>query len=161
MNPPLKSKTDQEELWYGIKEGIVDTIGTDHAPHLKKDKDKPYWQAPSGVPGVETLLPLLLDAVNQGKLTLSDVVRLTSRNPALIFGIKNKGKIKPGYDADLVIVDMSLEKEVKSLKTRCKWSPYSGMKLRGWPIITIVNGNVVYDHGKINNIKAKEIRLEG
>ena len=107
-------------------------IATDHAPHTKSEKEADYSEAPSGVPGLETMLPLLLDAVNKDRLTLQKLVELTSQNPARIFGIKNKGKIEEGYDADLVIVDMNKEKEVKNeeLFTKCGWSPFNGLKLK-------------------------------
>jgi dihydroorotase len=144
MNPALRGKEDVEALWEGINDGTVDCIGTDHAPHTIDEKEADYWEAPAGVPGLETMLPLLLDAVGKGRLTLKKLVELTSENPAKLFGIKNKGKIEVGYDADLVIVDMSKTKEVKNeeLFTKCKWSPFNGWKIKGWPITTIVNGEV-------------------
>jgi dihydroorotase len=157
MMPPLRKKKDKDSLWDGIDDGTVDTIGTDHAPHTIKEKKSKNF--PVGVPGCETVLPLLLDAVNSNKLSLSQVARLTSRNPAKIFGIKNKGLLAVGYDADLIIVDMELEKKVdnKALRTKCGWSPFHGKILKGWPIMTIVGGNVVFDGSDINDIKAKEV----
>jgi len=114
------------------------------------------------LPGIETMLPLLLDAVNKNKLTLQQVIDLTSKNPAKIFRIKNKGAIKEGYDADLTIIDINLEKEVKAdqLLSKTKWSPFEGKVLKGWPITTIVNGNIVYDNGNVYEIKSKEIKYE-
>jgi len=160
MKPMLKTKEDQIALWKGIEEGIVNTIGSDHAPHTieEKESDNPAY----GVPGVETLLPLMLNAVNEGKISLARVQKLTSENPAKIFGIKNKGKIQVGYDADLTIIDMEKEQKVqnKDMLTKCKWTPFDGMKLKGWPVMTIVNGNIIYDNGKINEILAKEIKIE-
>jgi len=154
MKPSLKFKKDQEALWVGISSGLVDTICTDHAPHTIAEKKKGSW----GVPGEETMLPLLLDAVNAKKLTLQKMVELTAHNPARIFNIKNKGYIKEGYDADLTVIDLKLRKKVqkKDLLTKCKWSPWEGKTLKGWPVMTIVNGNVVYD-GKIHNFKGKEV----
>ena len=111
------------------------------------------------MPGVETMLPLLLNAVNERKLTLEKLVQLVSANPARIFKLKNKGLIKVGYDADLAIVDMRLIKTVKNenMHSKCGWTPYNGMSLRGWPVATIVNGNIVYD-GKIHNeFRGKEV----
>ena len=157
MKPTLKSESDRKALWNALKSGLIDTIGSDHAPHTLKEKKSKT--PPFGIPGLETTLPLLLNAVNKGKLSLTQVVRLTSKNPARIFKLKNKGLIAPGYDADLVIIDMTLEKNVKNnaLFTKCGWSPFNTIKLKGWPVITIINGNIVYDNGKINNIKAKEV----
>src|SRR3989338_8842614 len=162
MNPALRSREDVEALWKAINSGVVDCIATDHAPHKKKEKETDYMEAPSGVPGLETMLPLLLDAVNKKMLTLQQLVKLTSENPARLFGIKNKVNLAVGADADLVIVDMNMEKEVenKKLFTKCKWSPFAGWKLKGWPTTTIVNGNVVYNEGKINNVKGKEVEFE-
>jgi len=160
MNPPLRSREDQVALWIGLRNGRVDIIATDHAPHLKKEKEQSYWKAPSGVPGVSTMLPLLLDAVNKGKLELDDVVRLTANNPARVFRIKDKGFIKPNYDADLVIIDMELKKEVNNeeLNSKCGWSPFHGRVLKGWPVTTIINGNLVFDSGKVyDEEKGKEV----
>jgi len=157
MKPNLKTKDDQKALWEGIHNNKVDTIATDHAPHTKEEKNKINY--PFGVPGCETILPLLLNALNEKKITLKKLINLCCENPAKIFKIKNKGLIKEGYDADLAIVDLNLEKEVNNneLFTKCKWSPFEGWKLKGWPVTTIVNGNVIFTNGKINNIVAKEV----
>lgn len=163
MNPPLRSKEDVDFLWQSINDGTVDTIGTDHAPHLKEEKEKDYWNAPSGVPGSENALALMLNAVNEGKISLNKVTQLMSTNPAKIFNIKNKGQIKVGNDADFCVIEMDLIKEVKDEDqiTKCRWSPYSGIKLKGWPVMTIVNGNIVYDDGNINkDTKGKEIEIK-
>jgi dihydroorotase len=141
---------------------LIDTVGTDHAPHTVQEKKKKEW--PAGVPGCETMLPLLLNAVNEGKISLTKVVKLTSFNPARIFKIKDKGRIAVGYDADLVIIDMNLEKKVenKKLFTKCSWSPFNGKILKGWPVTTIVNGNVVFEKGGINTkYKGKEVEFYG
>ncbi len=159
VKPSLKTDKDREALWKALQSGIVDTIATDHAPHKKEEK---LESEKSGLPGVETMLPLLLDAVNKNRLTLQQVIDLTSKNPAKIFRIKNKGVLKEGYDADLTVIDMDLDKEVTSdkLLTKTKWSPFEGKVLKGWPITTIVNGNIVYDHGNIYEIRSKEIKYE-
>lgn len=158
MKPCLKEKKDQDALWEAIAKGKIDAIGSDHAPHTVEDKKEEVY----GVPGVETLLPLMLDAVNKGRISLKKVVELCCNNPAKIFKIKNKGYLEEGYDADIVIVDMNLEKEIKNeeLFTKCKWSPFNGWKLKGWPVMTIVNGKIVFENNKINNIKAKEVKFE-
>ncbi len=157
MKPGLKTKEDQRALWQGIHNGQVDTIATDHAPHTKEEKFSVNY--PFGVPGCETMLPLLLNTLNQRKIELKKIIQLCCENPAKIFKIKNKGFIKEGFDADLTIIDLDLEKEVKNndLFTKCKWSPFNGWKLKGWPVTTIVNGNIIYNNGKINNVKAKEV----
>lgn len=158
MKPELKPESDVNALWDAIKKGIVDTIGTDHAPHTAPEKE---FEEVFGVPGLETMLPLLLDAVNKKRITLEKVVKLTSENPARIFKIKKRGKIEPGYYADLTIIDMNLEKEVdaKKLFTKCGWSPFSGWKLKGWPVATIVNGHIVFKDGEINHVFGQEVEI--
>ena len=159
MKPRLKTEADQKALWGGIKNGLVDVIATDHAPHLKEEKEQANY--PFGVPGVETMLPLLLDAFNRNMIDLKTIMKLCCENPAKIFKIKNKGLLKEGYDADLVVVDLDKRQAVRheDLLTKCKWSPWDGKILKGWPVTTIVNGNIVYDDGQINDIKAKEVKF--
>lgn len=159
MKPNLKIKEDQKALWQAVSEDLIDTIGTDHAPHSIEEKESK--NPPSGVTGLETALPLMLNEVNKSRITLKKLVRLMSYNPANIFGIKNKGKIEVGYDADLVIVDMDLKKKVNNsdLLTKWGWSPFNGKILKGWPITTIVNGRVIYNNGDIvTKYKGKEIK---
>lgn len=160
VNPPLRKDSDRQTLWKGLKAGIIDIIASDHAPHAKEEKEQDYWIAPAGVPGVQTLLPFLLDSVEHGDLTISDVVKFTSENPAKLLGIKNKGKIEVGYDADLVLVDMALEQEVTDdmIFSQCRWSPFTGWKFHGWPVMTIIHGNIVFENGKIvGKSQGKEI----
>ena len=158
MKPRLKTEHDQKALWNGIQNGTVDVIASDHAPHLKEEKEKANY--PFGVPGVETMLPLLLNAFNNNRLSLPQIQKLCCENPAKIFKIKNKGFIKEGYDADLIIVDLDKRQAVRNedLLTKCKWSPFEGKILKGWPVTTIVNGNIVYDNGEIFDIKSKEVQ---
>ena len=160
MKPPLRTEKDRKFLWKSIEKGLVDTIGTDHAPHTLQEKEQPNYSF--GVPGVETMLPLLLNEFNKKNISIKKIVELCCENPTKIFGIQNKGFIKEGYDADLVIIDPNLEKEVSrsDLVTKCKWSPFEGKKLKGWPIQTIVNGHLIFDNGKINELKAKEVSYE-
>ncbi|MCB1114678.1 MAG: dihydroorotase [Chlamydiia bacterium] len=136
MNPPVREREDQWALWEAVIDGTADTIGTDHAPHTLQEKSRPYPDSPSGMPGVETRLPLLLNAASEGKLSLNRIVELCRLNIESIFQI-------PTND-DKVLVDLSLEKEVKDdeMKTKCKWSPFSGRKLKGWPVYTILKGEV-------------------
>ena len=157
MKPGLKAKQDQKALWEGIHNNKVDTIATDHAPHTKEEKNEMNY--PFGVPGCETMLPLLLNALNEKRIELKKIIQLCCENPAAIFKIKNKGFIKEGFDADLTIIDLNLEKEVKNddLFTKCKWSPFDSWQLKGWPVATIVNGNIIFENGKINNIRAKGV----
>jgi dihydroorotase len=159
MKPSLKSVLDNEALFEAIHSGLIDTVGTDHAPHTVGEKLQEDY--PFGVPGIETMLPLLLDAVNDNRLELAQVQRLCSENPAKIFNIRNKGAILPGYDADFTVVDMGLVQQVseETLHSKCKWTPFEGRTLRGWPVMTIVGGNIVYD-GQINDsIKGKEVEI--
>ena len=157
MKPRLKTEQDQKALWLGIQNGTVDTIASDHAPHLKEEKEKANY--PFGVPGLETMLPLLLDTFNNNKIDLPTIIKLCCENPARIFKIKKKGFLKEGCDADLVIVDLDKRQAVRNedLLTKCKWSPFEGKILKGWPVTTIVSGNVVYDDGEIFDIKGCEV----
>jgi dihydroorotase len=162
VNPPVRGLIDQVALWEGIKKGWIDIIATDHAPHLMAEKMLPYSQAPSGVPGVQTMLPLLLNAVNDRKLSLSEVVALTSYNPAKIFGLKGKGEIVAGADADLTIVNMSLPESVDTefLFSKCGWSPFTDWVLKGWPVMTFVNGEVMYKwRNKFGKALGKEVKF--
>jgi len=160
-NPPIRSRDDQNALWQAIDDGVIEIIATDHAPHTKDEKST--LSAPPGVPGVETSLPLMLDAVNKMRIDLIDVVKLMSENPARIFGIENKGKIAEGFDADLVIVDMNARRRVENQKlfTKCGWSPFNNWELTGWPKMTIVNGVKVFEDGKIiaGDFRGKEVRF--
>ncbi len=158
-NPPLRTDEDRKALWNGITSGAIDIIASDHAPHLPESKEKGIWKSSAGVPGLETLLPLLLNEVNNGTLSMETVARLTAENPARIFGIENKGKIAEGYDADLTIVDLNEEFKVKNdeLFTKCKWSPFNGRKLKGHVIKTIVRGNIIFDQGNVNETPGTEV----
>ena len=152
MNPPIREKYHQEELWKGLLDGTIDCIATDHAPHTLEEKNLPYGQAPSGMPGVETSLTLMLNEVSKGRIKLEKIVQLMSENPANIYKMKNKGFIKPGYDADITIVNMNKEKTIlnESMKTKCGWTAFNGVKTKGWAQYTIVNGNIVYNDGKLD-----------
>ena len=151
MNPPIRTKEHQDKLWYAIKHNIADIIGSDHAPHLRKSKKKQYPESPSGMPGVQTLVPIMLDHVNRKKLTIEQFVRYVSENPAKIFNIKSKGFIKKGYEADLTIIDMNKVVKIDNdkIESKCKWSPFHGVEVKGFPVITIVNGEIKMKNGKI------------
>ncbi len=151
MNPPLRGKEHYDRLWSAIKNNIVDVLGSDHAPHLKVNKDKEYPNSPSGMPGVQTIFPVMIDHVNNEKLTLNQLINLMCENPCRIFGIKNKGFIKEGYDADLTIVDLNKEVTIKNemIASKCGWTPFHNHKVKGFPVGTIINGILVMSDGKI------------
>ena len=151
MNPPLRTKEHYDRLWVAIKNNIVDVLGSDHAPHLKENKDKEYPNTPSGMPGVQTIFPVMLDHVNNGKLTLQQLINLMCENPCRIVGIKNKGYIKEGFDADLTITDMNKEVTIKNemIASKCGWTPFNNHKVKGFPVGTIVNGHLVMSDGKV------------
>jgi len=152
MNPPLRSPHDNEVLWQALRDGIIDFIATDHAPHTLAEKAQTYPNTPSGMPGVETSLLLMLTAAMAGKCTVAQVVQWMSKAVAVAYGIPNKGEISPGYDADLVLVDLKNYREVKreEVLSKCGWSSFEGWNLTGWPVTTIVGGEIVYDHGRLN-----------
>lgn len=152
MNPPLRSPHDNQVLWQALRDGIIDFIATDHAPHTLEEKAQTYPNTPSGMPGVETSLPLMLTAAMDGKCTVAQVVQWMSKAVAVAYGIPNKGEITPGYDADLVLVDLKNYHEVKreEVVSKCGWNSFEGWNLTGWPVTTIVGGEIVYDHGQLN-----------
>ncbi|WP_138502876.1 dihydroorotase [Nostoc sp. PA-18-2419] len=152
MNPPLRSPHDNEVLWQALRDGVIDFIATDHAPHTLEEKAQEYPNTPSGMPGVETSLALMLTAAMQGKCTIAQVVNWMSKAVAVAYGIPNKGAIAPGYDADLVLVDLNTYRPVRreELLTKCRWSPFEGWNLTGWAVTTIVGGEIVYDKGQVN-----------
>jgi len=160
VNPPIRTKENKESLWQGLKDEIINLIATDHAPHTITEKEQTFPDAPSGMPGIETSLPLMLNLVNQKKCSINNVVKWMCENPSKLFKVKNKGFIKEGYDADIVLIDMNKTKKIrnKELFTKVKWSIFNEMEITGWPLITIVNGNIVYNNGKFfTKIKGKEI----
>ncbi len=163
INPPLRTKKDNQALLKALKKGLIQTIATDHAPHLKTEKEEKYWQAPSGVPMVELTLPLLLDLANQGKINLSEIVKWTSFLPAKLFGIQNKGEIKAGQDADFTIVDLQQKHTINNDKlfTKCKWTPFDKKELTGKVIATYVNGKIVFVNEEIvNQSLGQEIKIQ-
>jgi dihydroorotase len=145
VNPPLRSAADSRSLWEGIADGTIDLIASDHAPHLPAEKERGYWEAPSGVPGLETTLPLLLDAVLSGRLTLEKVVELCCYNPARKFGLRHKGAVETGFDADFVLVDMAGTTLIENsgLYTKCGWSPFDGARLNGKINAVFLRGKLV------------------
>ena len=152
MNPPIRDKSHYDRLWYAVKNNLNDTIGSDHAPHLKVNKDKEYPNSPSGMPGVQTLMPVMLNHINDGKLSLNQLMGLVCENPVKIFGIKNKGYIKEGFDADFTIVDMKKKIVIKNenIESKCGWSPFNGFEFKGTPVFTIIAGKIKMQDGKIS-----------
>ena len=164
MNPPLRSPDNNHILWRALLDGVIDFIATDHAPHTLEEKAKGYPSSPSGMPGVETSLPLMLTQAVAGKCTVSQVSSWMSNKPAEAYKIPNKGLIKPGYDADLVLVDLDNYRPVlrEELQTKCGWSPFEGWSLTGWPVFTIVGGNIAYEKGKLNTqVRGKALQFSG
>lgn len=152
MNPPIRSAQDNAVLWQALLDGVIDFIATDHAPHTLAEKAQGYPLTPSGMPGVETSLPLMLTQAKAGRCTVAQVARWMSTAVAKAYKIPGKGLIAPGYDADLVLVDMEhthpvLREEVRS---KCGWSPFEGWELTGWPVYTIVGGQVAFERGQLH-----------
>jgi len=151
MNPPIRDARHRDGLWRGVAEGVVDCLGSDHAPHTIEEKARPYPTSPSGMPGVETLLPIMLDHVAAGRLSLTRLVDLVSAGPARVYGICGKGRIAVGYDADLTVVDLKARRRIaaNTLASRCAWTPFEGTVVTGWPAMTIVRGSVVMREGEL------------
>jgi dihydroorotase len=163
MNPPIRSGAHRDGLWHWLNQGVPDVIGSDHAPHTRDEKAKPYPASPSGMPGVQTLLPLLLDHAAKGRLTMQRLVDLTSAGAQRVFGLVTKGRIAAGYDADFSIVDLKAKWTVEEnwLASRCGWSPFTGMELTGKPIGTIIRGQrVMWEGGLANQARGKPVRFE-
>lgn len=158
MNPPVRDKRHRDGVWKGIDQGIVDVLGSDHAPHTLEEKQKPYPASPSGMTGVQTLVPIMLDHINAGRLTLERFVDLSSHGPNRIFGMARKGRIAVGYDADLTIVDMKRRETIthEQAGSKAGWTPYHGKTVTGWPIGTFVRGIKVMWEAEILNANKGE-----
>jgi dihydroorotase len=151
MNPPVRDAGHRAGVWRGLSQGIVDVLGSDHAPHTREEKDKPYPASPSGMTGVQTLVPIMLDHVNAGRLSLQRFVDLTSAGPARLFNIARKGRIAAGFDADFSVVDMRRRETITNawVASRPGWTPYDGMAVTGWPVGTIIRGRRVMWEGEL------------
>lgn len=163
MNPPIRSGAHRDGLWHWLQQGVVDILGSDHAPHTLEEKSKPYPDSPSGMPGVQTLLPIMLNHVAEGRTTLQRVIDLTSAGPQRVFGLVGKGRIAVGYDADFSIVDLKARWTIEQdwLASRCGWSPFTGMAVTGKPLGTIVRGHRVMWDGTLADAAIGEpIRFE-
>ena len=163
MNPPLRSHHDNQVLWQALLDGVIDFIATDHAPHTLAEKAQGYPNTPSGMPGVETSLPVMLTQAMQGRCTVAQVSHWMSTAVAKAYNIPQKGAIAPGYDADLVLVDLNNYRPVlrEELLTKCRWSPFEGWNLTGWPVITIVGGKIVYERGQLHTeVRGKALTFD-
>jgi len=151
MNPPIRDAPHRDALWQAIAEGLIDVVGSDHAPHTRAEKDGLYPQTPSGLPGVQTLVTIMLDHVNAGRLTLERFVDLTSAGPARVFGVAGKGRIARGYDADFTIVDLKAKRRIENrwIASRCGWTPYDGVETVGWPVATVLRGSIAMRDGAL------------
>jgi len=163
MNPSIKSPADNEAVWCGLHDGTLEVVATDHAPHTLEEKRQPYPKSPSGLPAVENYLALLLNEVNRGRSTVSQIASWTSAAPARIWKIAGKGQICEGYDADLVLVDLNKAQTIlnENQLTKCGWSPWHGETLTGWPVRTWVTGQTVFSEGRvIDDIRGEVIRYQ-
>jgi dihydroorotase len=150
MNPPVRDVRHRAAVWAALASGVVDVLGSDHAPHTREEKDHPYPESHSGMTGVQTLVPVMLDHVNAGRLTLERFVDLTSHGPQRLFGIRGKGRIAAGWDADLTVVDLKRRETITDawIQSRCGWTPYDGLTVQGWPVGTFVRGRRVMWQGE-------------
>ncbi|MGZ5932778.1 MAG: dihydroorotase, partial [Rhizomicrobium sp.] len=151
MNPPIRDAHHREALWQAVTQGVIDVIGSDHAPHTRAEKDKVYPDTPSGMPGVQTLVTILLDHVNSGRLSLERFIDLTSTGAARIFGIAGKGRIARGFDADFTIVDLKARKKIENswIASKCAWTPFDGMETTGWAVATMIRGKTIMRDGAL------------
>ena len=163
MNPPIRYTEDRDKLWKRLKDGTIDCVVTDHAPHTLQAKSVGFPNAPAGMPGVETSLPLMLTHSVEGKCSVSDIVKWMCAGPAKVYGIKNKGSLVEGFDGDLTLVDLENNRVIQDSDTWTKvgWTPYAGMELTGWPIYTIVDGNIVHKREIDGSLRGIPVTLPG
>jgi dihydroorotase len=145
MNPPIRDASHQPGLWRAIATGVADVLGSDHAPHTREEKARPYPASPSGMPGVQTLVPVMLTHVAEGRLSLERFVDLTSHGPGRVFGLAGKGRLAEGFDADLTLVDLKARRTIThaAMATRAGWTPFDGFAARGWPMATVIRGQII------------------
>ena len=161
QNPPIRDRAHQERLWWGLDQGVVDILGSDHAPHTLEEKSATYPATPSGMPGVQTLVPIMLDHVNAGRLSLARFVDLTSAAAQRLFGITCKGRIAVGYDADFTIVDMKAQRVIEDdwVASKAGWTPFAGRKVQGWPIGTVIRGRRAMWEGELGQAAGQPVRF--
>lgn len=163
QNPPIRDAAARTGIWWGVEQGIVDVLGSDHAPHLKHEKDQPYPKSPSGMPGVQTMVPIMLDHVNAGRLSLERFVDLTSHGPLRLFNIAGKGRLAVGYDADITIVDLKAKRTITNdwIASKCAWTAFDGVDVTGWPIGTIIRGKrVMWEDQLVTPATGETIRFQ-
>jgi dihydroorotase len=164
MNPPIRSARHRDALWKAVAEGVVDVLGSDHAPHTLEEKSKPYPQSPSGMTGVQTLVPVMLTHVAEGRLSLARFIDLTSAGPARLYNIRGKGRIALGYEADFTVVDLKAERTITDswIASRAGWTPFDGFKTKGWATATVVRGSVVMREDELQGTPiGKPVRFAG
>lgn len=164
MNPPIRSAEHRDAIWNGVRQSVIDILGSDHAPHSRAEKAQTYPASPSGMTGVQTLVPIMLDHVNSGRLTLEQFVDLTSHGPQRVFGVMKKGRIAVGYDADFTVVDMKRRHVISDREqaSRAGWTPYGGKEVTGWPVGTIIRGGVAMWEGELRRPPSGQpIRMSG
>lgn len=162
LNPPIRDAGHRAGLWHGLAQGVIDSVGSDHSPHTREEKAHPYPKTHSGMTGVQTLVPIMLDHVNAGRLSLLRLVDLTSAGPARIFGIAAKGRIADGYDADVTVVDLKRRETItdKWIASRAGWSPYAGVTVTGWPVGTLVRGHKIMWEGSLTaTVQGERVRF--
>jgi dihydroorotase len=163
MNPPVRDEAHRIGIWWGVEQGIADILGSDHAPHTSEEKGKVYPATPSGMTGVQTLVPIMLDHVSRGRMTLERFVDMTSAGPKRLFGIAGKGRLAVGYDADVTVVDLQRRETITHdwIASRSRWTPYDGVEVTGWPVGTVVRGNLVMWEGEVSTPSLGEpVRFE-
>ena len=151
MNPPVRDAAHRAGIWAGVDNGVADVLGSDHAPHTREEKDHPYPGSHSGMTGVQTLVPVMLDHINAGRMSLERFVDMTSAGPQRLFGIAGKGRIAVGYDADLTVVDLKRRETIRNewVASKAGWTPYDGVAVTGWPVGTVIRGNRVMWQGEL------------
>jgi dihydroorotase len=162
LNPPIRDAVHREGLWRSLAQGVIDSIGSDHSPHTREEKSHPYPKTHSGTTGVQTLVPIMLDHVAAGRLTLARFVDLTSAGPARVFGIAAKGRIAAGYDADLTVVDLKRRETIRDdwMASRAGWTPFNGIEVTGWPVGTFVRGRkVMWENDLVTSSQGERVRF--
>jgi dihydroorotase len=162
LNPPIRDAVHREGLWRGLAQGVIDSVGSDHSPHTREEKSHPYPNTHSGMTGVQTLVPIMLDHVASGRLTLARFIDLTSAGPARVFGIAAKGRIAAGYDADLTVVDLKRRETIRDdwMASRAGWTPFNGVEVTGWPVGTFVRGRkVMWENDLVTQSQGEHVRF--
>lgn len=164
MNPPIRDERHRAAAWAAVADGTVDVIGSDHAPHPRAAKLRPWPECPAGLTGVQTLVPVMLDHVAAGRLSLERLVDLMSAGPARVYGVQGKGRLARGYDADFTVVDLKARRTIEDswIASPCGWTPFAGMKVTGWPVMTVIRGQpVMRDDALLGDPAGRLVRFAG